>query len=78
MNNPSQIGKCSEKHRLCVLIRDALMLADELNCDVVAIHLNTALVKLTGEGVVPSEKVDSAVTAVRGISAESRASGAIE
>ena len=55
MNNPSQIGKCSEKHRLCVLIRDALMLADELNCDVVAIHLNTALVKLTGEGVAPSE-----------------------
>lgn len=39
------------------MIRDSLALADLLRLDVVAIHLDAALVKLVGTGVDPSSGV---------------------
>jgi len=55
MNLVSCIGTDKQKLRLIVSIRDALRIADELNCDIAAIHLNAALVNLSGGEDVPDQ-----------------------
>jgi hypothetical protein len=50
MSNLSHNRTADEKEKLIVLIRDALSVADKLNLGTAAIHLNAALVIITGEG----------------------------
>ena len=55
MSKLSHNQTSDEKEKLIVLIRDALSLADTLNLDAAAIHLNAALVLMTGEGMEPPQ-----------------------
>lgn len=48
-NTENEIGKS----QLAEIIAKALAIADSLNCAEVGIHLNAALVALTGGGVAP-------------------------